>query len=115
VSGLIRCSLVLVGSLLALGTTLGAQEHSSPNQPTPESKTAVVSAQTSTARVADPNELIGISGHVMRVSEFVTFLSADTALVQRLRNLEKQNSEDSPQAAPQSENRRSLQKSISMI
>jgi len=65
-------------------------------------ETVVVSDVTSTVRVADPNELIAVNGHVMRVAEFMAFLSANTSLAQRLRNLENQNSSGSPQAAPKS-------------
>ena len=60
----------------------------------------VMSDETSTVRIANPNELIGVNGHVMRVAEFMALLSADTSLVQRPRILEKQNSSSSPQVAP---------------
>jgi hypothetical protein len=60
----------------------------------------VLSDESSTVRVAEPNELIGINGHVMRVDEFMVFLSANTGLVQRLRNLEMKNSSDSPLIEP---------------
>ncbi len=45
-----------------------------------------ISDESSTVRVADPNELIGINGRVMRVSEFMAFLSANTSLAQHLRS-----------------------------
>jgi hypothetical protein len=82
-----------------------AQQSVPANQPeTPNKGNAVIviSDQTSTVRIAQPNELIGVNGRVMRVAEFMALLSADTSLVQRPRIPEKQNSSDSQQVAPQS-------------
>lgn len=84
---------------LVLAHPLSAQIAQKP-QNTSENGKVVLSDKTSTARVADPNELIGVNGHVLRVKEFMALLSADTSLVQRLHNLEMQNSSDSPQVGP---------------
>jgi len=88
--------------LLSIAIALMLPAYSFAQAP-PKSDTVVLSDKTTTVRVADPNELIGINGHVMRVAEFMAFLSANTSLAQHLRNLEKQNSSDSPQAAPKSQ------------
>jgi hypothetical protein len=66
----------------------------------PEAQTVVLSDNTSTVRIAEPNELIGINGHIIKVSDFMASLSSDSALVQHLHILEKQNSSDSPQTPP---------------
>jgi hypothetical protein len=79
-------------------------------QPTPANPSHAVdnkavvfmSDETSTVRIANPNELIGINGRVVRVDEFMAFLSANIALVQHPHIPEKQNSSSSPQVAPQS-------------
>jgi hypothetical protein len=66
----------------------------------PEAQTVVLSDNTSTVRIAEPNELIGVNGHIIRVADFMASLSSDSALVQHLHNLEKQNSSSSPQTPP---------------
>lgn len=94
---------LVIVSLLAFSASSSAQSsQSAPAKPPQNKNVVVVSDETSTVRIANPNELIGVNGHVMRVAEFMALLSANTSLVQHLRILEKQKSSDSPQVAPQS-------------
>lgn len=99
-SGLTLIAIVFVFSGPSRAQSPQSSSGSSPQRA--NDKVIVVSEKTSTARIAAPNELIGVNGHVMRVDEFMAFLSASTSLVQRLHNLEKQNSSDSPQVVPES-------------
>ena len=46
----------------------------------------VLSSESTTVRVADPNETVGVNGRVMRVADLVAVLSADNVLEQRLHN-----------------------------
>lgn len=95
-------TLLFVGlALMVFSSHVRAQSsQSAPANPPQNKNVVVVSDESSTVRIANPNELIGVNGRVMRVSEFIALLSADTSLVQRLRSLEKQKSSDSPQVAP---------------
>lgn len=63
-------------------------------------RVVVMSDNSSTVRVADPNELIGVNGRVMRIADYLAALFSNTVLVQHLRNLEKQTPANSPQAVP---------------
>lgn len=97
-------SICALTALFVIAFSVCSQAQSSqplPQQP-PKDKVVILSDETSTVRVANPDELIGVNGHVMRVSEFMALLSANISLVQHPRILEKQNSSDSPQVAPQS-------------
>jgi hypothetical protein len=76
-----------------------------PDQQAAKAKVVILSDETSTVRVANPDELIGVNGHVMRVSEFMALLSANISLAQHPRTLEKQNSSDSQRVAPQPKTR----------
>jgi hypothetical protein len=97
----VYCALTLV-----LATVFSVSSHAQaslpPAQQPSNAKTVILSDQTSTVRVANPDELIGVNGHVMRVSEFMELLSANISLAQHPRTLEKQNSSDSPRVVPQS-------------
>jgi hypothetical protein len=73
-------------------------------QPAQQQATKIVSvsAKTTTARIAAPDELVTVNGKVMKVADVVAVLSSSTLLEQRLRIPEKQNSSDVPQNPPQS-------------
>ena len=60
----------------------------------------VFSGVATTARIADPNERVVFSGHVMRMADFVAAVSASSEAVQHLRTLEKQNREKVQQVPP---------------
>jgi len=65
-------------------------------------KIVSVSAKTTTARIAAPDELVNVNGKVMKVADVVAVLSSSTLLELRLHIPEKQNSSDVPQNPPQS-------------
>jgi hypothetical protein len=73
-------------------------------QPTQQQATKIVSvsAKTTTARIADPDELVNVNGKVMRVADVVAILSSSTLLVQHPHTPEKQNSSDAPHIQPES-------------
>jgi|ERR1051326_8612120 hypothetical protein len=96
---------LLFGLSILLFATLASaqQEKVAPQEqaPAPPSGLQVVlSDSTSTVRIAQPNEEVGINGHVLRVADVMAFLSSDSALVQHLHSLEKQNSSGSQQNQP---------------
>ena len=106
----IRCTLILAGSLLALGTTLAAaQEHPAQKQADKSEVTApgqtktdtiVLSGVATTARIADPNEPVLFSGYVMRMSDFVAVVSSNSEAVQRLRTPEMRSREKDQPVPP---------------
>jgi hypothetical protein len=60
----------------------------------------VLSGIATTARVADPNELVVFSGRVMRMADFVAAVSSSNEAVQHLRTPEKRNHEKDQQVPP---------------
>jgi hypothetical protein len=71
------------------------------NPPQPQKEDIVVhSGIATTARIADPNERVVFSGHVMRMADFVAAVSSSSEAVQRLHNQEKRNREKDPLTRP---------------
>jgi len=57
----------------------------------------VLSSESSTVRVADPNETVAINGRILRVADVVAVLSSDNLSGLHPRSQEKQTPASSPQ------------------
>src|ERR1700675_1488144 len=76
--------LVIVSLLVFSAFSRAQSSQSAPANPPQNKNVIVLSDETSTVRIANPDELIGVNGHVMRVAEFMFLLSTNTSLIQRL-------------------------------
>jgi hypothetical protein len=97
-----RIGLSLVAILASLSAFAQQPVHQQ-NSSQPSPSVVSVSAKTTTARVAAPDELVNVNGKVMRVAEVVAILSSSTLSEPHPRNLEKQNSSGAPQSRPESQ------------
>src|SRR5579872_2644116 len=95
------CRVGLSFLAILISTSVLAQQPTQP-QPAKTGSTVSVSAKTTTARIAGPDELVNVNGKVMRVADVVAILSSSTLWEPRLRTPEKQNSSDAPQTRPES-------------
>lgn len=95
--GVLICALIAL-PMCARAQTGGAATH--PSQTQKESNVVVFSGTATTAHIADPNEKVVFSGHVMRMADFVAAVSASIVTAQRPRNPEKQSREKDPPAPP---------------
>ena len=94
--------------VLALSAfTASAQDRSqqspttNPPQVQKNEDVVVLSGVATTARIADPNERVVFSGHVMRMADFVAAVSSSSEALQRLHNQEK-HTREKEQPVPQS-------------
>lgn len=79
-----------------------APQSAPANAPQNQRKDDVVvfSGVATTARIADPNERVVFSGHVMRMADFVAAVSSSSEAVQRLHTPETRNHEKAPPTPP---------------
>ena len=83
--------------------TIPSEQQAHPATPMSAASDGVVvlSATATTARIADPNEPVVFSGHVMRMADFVAAVSSSSATEQRPHTPETHNHEKVP-PVPQS-------------
>lgn len=89
--------LVILAVIGTSGTAGYAQEKSPPSATSAQNQVSVtgnikqsdrvvLSSESTTVRVADPNETVAINGRVMKVADLMAVLSSDNLLEQRLHN-----------------------------
>ena len=93
---------LVIASLLVFSAYSHAQSPQSTTADPPQAQKneVVLSGVATTARIADPNERVVFSGHVMRMADFVAAVSSSNEAAQHPHNLEMRNHEKEPPTPP---------------